>query len=275
MVVIPEDSKADKTALFNESRASVEKIYDGLKGQLSLRGIYSLSPDHSLLQGQSGMGGDGFTRIEQLARDVLVGAGVVTEGSIRHGETSKKECDLVVDETEQIEVVTAMFDDSGLEESLLPCLAYEKEVTLPVGVMKKFDKKSYTSSFPKGLCIVYGGNANNEVALTVAIRDHLFDHCGVPSKNQFTSVYMIRYNIDSDTYELLTVTGDKNAKRYVVACNGSTIVPLVRKQQVALEEVLDDEFYYLDIVAADERPLPAMVLRGSKVSDALSRYGII
>lgn len=274
MIIIPEKSKADKTALFNESRASVERIYAGLKGRLILRSLYRLSPNHTLLQGQSGMGGDNFTPIEQLACGVIVSSGIIAGKSIRHGEASKNECDIVINEDKQIEVVTAMFDGAGLEEGILPCLAYEKEVTLPTGVLKKFDEKNYTSSFSKGLCIVYGGNANNEMALTIAIRDHLFDHYGIPSKNHFTSVYMIRYNIDSGTYELLVVTDDGTG-RYTVACDGLTIVPLIHKKQVLLEEVLSDEFYYLDVVADDGQIPPVLVLRGSKVADAMRCYGIV
>lgn len=273
-IIIPYDDKTDKTAIFNESRDSVGRIYSRLGNRVALRGIYLLSPNYSLLQRKSGNGGNASTSVEQLVCNLLIASGIVSDTAhIRHGETSKSECDLVINEAEQIEVVTAMFDDAGLEDKLLSCFAYEKEVVVPTAVLKKFDEKNYTQSYPKSICIVYGGNANNESALAIAIRDHLFDHRGIPSKNVFTTVYMVRYDVSSDSYNLLMATVSDEPRKCNVPCDGKAILPMVHKKQVLLNQIVAENLYFLDTAVDRTQDIPALVVRGSQVVDVIKRYG--
>lgn len=249
------------------------------RNELQVKAIYQLSANDELLRGDNG---DDFSKSEDLAVDILRSTGHIKKAdSVRHGLTQqdgkdgKNECDIIINNQIQCEVVSEMSDTTGskklkrLEDKVLFTNTIDGIIYASKAIKSKLDAKQYCDDYEKHLFVIYAGTRENAIAMANSVKNHIIAR-GIVSKNFFTQIYMLRYDLISDQYFFCT-TKNWEDKKYIRFTNKE---PLVYRIKIVTPRLNSNMYYLLDIINNSGENMSPIVMKGREAENFMRKYGI-
>lgn len=242
-------------------------------GDIDLILLDQLTVNRNLMVGADG---NQFSQSEYLALRALRAANYVKkEDVVRHGITEFNEADIVVNDDTQFEVISEMSDNSGskrlkkLEDKVLFTNTIDGIISASQAVKGKLDTKDYCERLVKNLFIIYAGTKSNAIAMGNSIRNHIIRR-GAASKNSFTRISILRYDVASDLYHF--VVGNGLNIRINTTLNFKEA--LVCKTSVKYDDISKYSYYLLRFRMAANSSTSCIVMQGGMIDDFIEKYHI-